>query len=86
VLRLDLPKLPQGDGRADRALKGERPLFDIDVNRFVTAKIYDRAKLLAGDLVAGPAIIDQFDATTVVLAGQTAKVDATATLIIEAST
>jgi N-methylhydantoinase A len=85
VPRLELPKLPQGDGRADRALKGERPLFDIDVNRFLTAKVYDRAKLLAGDLVAGPAIIDQFDATTVVLAGQAATVDATATLIIEAT-
>jgi N-methylhydantoinase A len=85
VPRLELPKLPQGDGRADRALKGERALFDIDANSFVTAKIYDRAKLLAGDRIAGPAIIDQFDATTVVLAGQAAKVDATATLIIEAT-
>jgi N-methylhydantoinase A len=86
VPRLELPKLAQGDGRIDRALKGERPLFDIDAGGFVTAKIYDRAKLLAGDRIAGPAIIDQFDATTVVLAGQTATVDATATLIIEAST
>jgi N-methylhydantoinase A len=85
VPRLELPKLAQGDGRIDRALKGERPLFDIDASGFVTAKIYDRAKLLAGDRIAGPAIIDQFDATTVVLAGQTATVDATATLIIEAT-
>ena len=85
VPRLELPKLAQGDGRADRALKGERPLLDIDAGTFVPAKIYDRAKLLAGDRIVGPAIIDQFDATTVVLAGQTATVDATATLIIEAT-
>ena len=75
----------QGDGRVERALKGERALFDVDAGSFVTAKIYDRAKLLAGDRIAGPAIIDQFDATTVVLAGQTATVDTTATLIIEAT-
>ena len=83
VPRLELPKLARGDGRAERALKGERPLFDIDANRFVRAKVYDRQKLMAGDRIPGPAIIDQFDATTVVLGGQIATVDGTATLIIE---
>jgi N-methylhydantoinase A len=83
VPRLELPKLARGDGRAERALKGERPLFDIDANRFVSAKVYDRQKLMAGDGIPGPAIIDQFDATTVVLGGQMATVDGTATLIIE---
>ncbi|MGZ3289848.1 MAG: hypothetical protein ACXU87_17620 [Xanthobacteraceae bacterium] len=47
------------------------------------AKVYDRQKLMAGDGIPGPAIIDQFDATTVVLGGQIATVDGTATLIIE---
>ena len=54
-----------------RAHSGERPLFDLDcrqVRRRPT--IYDRAKLAPGDRLAGPAIIEQFDATTVVLAGQ----------------
>jgi N-methylhydantoinase A len=78
-----LPALARGDGRAERALKGERPLFDIDDNRFVRASVYDRQALMAGDTIAGPAIIDQFDATTVLLGGQTATVDDTATLIIQ---
>ena len=54
VPRLELPTLARGDGRAERALKGERPLFDIDANRFVRAKVYDRQKLMAGDRIAGP--------------------------------
>ena len=83
VPRLELPALAHGDGRAERALKGERPLFDIDENRFVRATVYDRQALMAGDRIAGPAIIDQFDATTVLLGGQTATVDDTATLIIQ---
>ena len=83
VPRLELPALAHGDGRAERALKGERPLFDIDDNRFVRAAVYDRQALMAGDRIAGPAIIDQFDATTVLLGGQTATVDDTATLIIQ---
>ena len=83
VPRLELPALAHGDGRAERASKGERPLFDIEENRFVRATVYDRQALMAGDTIAGPAIIDQFDATTVLLGGQTATVDDTATLIIQ---
>jgi N-methylhydantoinase A len=85
VPRLDLPKLARGDGRAERASKGERELFDIDADRFVRAKVYDRQKLMAGDRVAGPAVVDQFDATTLVPAGAIATVDDSATLVIEAS-
>ncbi len=84
VPRLALAPLAPGDGNAARALNGERPLYDLDAGRFVTAGIYDRAKLAAGDRIAGPAVIDQFDATTVVLAGQAATVDAYGTLVIEA--
>jgi N-methylhydantoinase A len=83
VPRLTLPDLPQGDGDATRAVKGERRLFDAEANAFQTAKVYNRAELMAGDRIAGPAIIDQFDSTTVMLAGQTATVDRTGTLIIE---
>lgn len=83
VPRLAFPQLRPGDGRADRALKGGRKLFDIDAGRFVTAKIYDRSKLMAGDRIEGPAIVDQFDATSVVPAGATAEVDATGNLVIE---
>lgn len=42
-----------------------------------------RASLCAGHVIAGPAIIDQLDSTTIVLAGQTASVDAIGTILIE---
>lgn len=45
--------------------------------------IYRRERLLAGHVVEGPAIVDQLDCTTVVLAGQVGTVDAVANLIIE---
>jgi N-methylhydantoinase A len=80
-----LPELPRGDGNPGRALKGERPLFDIEANRFVDAKIFDRHELRAGDRVGGPAVIDQLDATTIVPAGQAAMVDAPGTISIEVS-
>jgi N-methylhydantoinase A len=45
--------------------------------------VYRRERLLAGHVVTGPAIVDQLDCTTVVLAGQVATVDPVANLIIE---
>jgi N-methylhydantoinase A len=73
----------QGDGNARRAWKGERPVFDVDAGRFRTAQVYQREMLQPGDRIAGPAVIDQFDATTLVLDGQTATVAPCATLVIE---
>ena len=65
--------------------KGERPVCDVDADRFFAAGVYDRAKLAAGDRVAGPAVIEQFDATTMVLAGQAATVDPYGILVIESA-
>jgi N-methylhydantoinase A len=45
--------------------------------------VYRRDRLRAGEVVGGPAIIDQLDCTTVVLAGQVAAVDRFGNLIIE---
>jgi N-methylhydantoinase A len=83
VPRLDLSDLPQSSGTLGAALKGERALYDIDGGRFETARIYDRAKLGQGDRIAGPAVIDQFDSTTVVLAGQSATVEDRGVLAIK---
>jgi N-methylhydantoinase A len=83
VPRYRIAPAPAGDGDAGRARKGERKLFDLARGAFVTATLYDRDRLRAGDALAGPAIIDQLDATTVVLAGQTLRVDPSGTLIID---
>jgi N-methylhydantoinase A len=45
-------------------------------------KIYDRAKLEAGNRIPGPAIVTEFDSTTVVLQGFHADVDAHLNLLI----
>jgi N-methylhydantoinase A len=46
--------------------------------------IYDRAKLAAGVRIAGPAILTQLDATTVILPGETAVVDRYGNVIVTA--
>ena len=53
--------------RPARAIKGQRPLYDTAQQKFERVNVWDRAKLLAGDRFEGPAVIEQFDSTTVVL-------------------
>jgi N-methylhydantoinase A len=83
VPRYEIAPARAGDGDAGRARKGTRELFDSVHGAFVAATLYDRDRLRAGDTITGPAIIDQLDATTVVLAGQALRVDPFGTLIIE---
>ena len=45
--------------------------------------MYDRDKLQAGNRIAGPAIIEQMDATTVVLPDMVARVEPYLNLILE---
>ena len=45
--------------------------------------IYDRVKLLPGNRLSGPAIIEQMDSTTVVHPGMTAHIDRFGNIIIE---
>ncbi|HUY19972.1 MAG TPA: hydantoinase/oxoprolinase family protein [Candidatus Binataceae bacterium] len=76
--------LPRADGSpVARALAGERQLFSPYTAGFLTARIYERAKLLDGDEIAGPAIVEQFDSTSVIWPGQRARVDRFGTLIVE---
>jgi N-methylhydantoinase A len=49
----------------------------------VPCPVYDRDKLEPGNRFAGPAIVEQMDATTVVLPGMTARVDPYLNLVLE---
>ena len=66
-----------------RALIGERHVYFGAEDGFTPTPIYAREKLRTGNIVAGPAVIEQMDTTTVVLPGQTARTDGYANLIIE---
>jgi N-methylhydantoinase A/oxoprolinase/acetone carboxylase beta subunit len=83
VPRLALPELRRTDGNATRAIKGQRQLYDTTQQKFDQVNVWDREKLFAGDRFEGPAVIEQFDSTTVALAGQMVTVESTGTLVIE---
>lgn len=78
----DLPfeTLPPGDGDPGRALLRPHRLWIDGAER--EAAIYDRARLRAGDRIAGPAIIVEMDSTTLILDGHVALVDPSGAILI----
>ena len=78
------PVAADGDGRAaapDDAVKGTRAV-NFDGAAATETTIYERARLPVGAQFTGPAIIEQFDSTTVVPAGWAAMVDTYLNLIL----
>jgi N-methylhydantoinase A len=81
VLKPELPKV-EGQGTLEEALTEIRPVYFESANAFVDTKVYQREKMSAGNMLTGPAIIEQFDSTTVIPPGLTAKVDPYLNIII----
>src|SRR5580765_2582055 len=77
------PELPTGDlGSPDASaavVDEHEVVFD---GERVATKIYDRSKLEPGALLSGPAIVTEFDSTTVVLPGYRAEVDSNFNILI----
>ncbi|MGW6172161.1 hydantoinase/oxoprolinase family protein [Arthrobacter sp. NPDC055138] len=74
--------LPSGSEQlAPEAIVGSR-LVRMPGSGEISTAILDRTKLTVGNIIAGPAIITQMDATTVMLAGQTGLVAANGDIII----
>lgn len=80
TLKADI-SIPKGSGEVSSALIHQsRFFYEGDWHE---AGIYDRGRLGADDVVAGPAIVSEMDSTTVVLPGHSATVDAVGNLLIQ---
>jgi N-methylhydantoinase A len=80
VPKLELPVGDLGSPDASAAVVDEHEVI-FDGERVAT-KVYDRAKLEPGALLEGPAIVTEFDSTTVVLPGYRAEVDSNFNILI----
>ncbi len=79
------PEIEQGDDSPDDALRHEgEAWFRVEGSlEQVATRYYDRAALKAGNTIAGPAIVNQYDTTTVIPPGVEAHVDRFGNIIIE---
>ena len=80
ITRPSTARLADGDGDPNRAVTGTRDVF-FD-GSWHGATLYDRAGLLAGDVVKGPAIVQEFGSTLPLGPGFNGRVDSSANLIV----
>jgi N-methylhydantoinase A len=80
IRRPDLVELAPAPGTGtDRAVTGTRPVFFDD---WVATPTYDRPRLAPGDVVHGPAVVEEFGSTVPVHPGFRATVDVHGNLLI----
>jgi N-methylhydantoinase A len=83
VSKATLKEHPLVGPDASKAIRERRDVWLAESRDFVSCPVYAREDLKPGNRFAGPAIVEQMDATTVVLPGMTARVDAYLNLILE---
>src|SRR5580765_5853771 len=81
---LTVPEVDHGDASPDGALRYERDAwFRVGGGlEQVPTRFYDRAALKAGNRLEGPAIVNQYDSTTVIPPGLTAQIDRFGNIVI----
>jgi N-methylhydantoinase A/oxoprolinase/acetone carboxylase beta subunit len=84
AVRPRLPAVGPGDGDASRARTGTRPAFDFGTRATTDFAVYDRSHLEPGDVIAGPALVDEGTSTTVVASDQQVAVEDHGYLLVTA--
>ncbi|GAC1321372.1 MAG: hydantoinase/oxoprolinase family protein [Chloroflexota bacterium] len=84
VPRVELATLEAANDDSARAQTGiRRALFSAVSDVPVDVPVFARDRLRAGHTFRGPAIVEQYDATTVICPGQSVRVDAIGNLLVE---
>jgi N-methylhydantoinase A len=83
VAKATLAREAMNGADAAAAIGGYRDVWIAEEEANVRCPIYDRDRLKAGNRFSGPAVVEQMDATTLVLPGMSVRVDAYANLILE---
>jgi N-methylhydantoinase A len=78
--RPPIPPLDRGGKSPRAALTGRR---SIRLEQQVVAPVYDRERLLAGNVVEGPAVVAQLDSTTLLPRGWRAVVQPSGSMVLE---
>jgi len=79
-IRVNTLQIPRGGPDPKAAAVGRQQAY-MD-GRDVTATVYDRGLLKAGNRIRGPAIVVEMDSTTVILPKHTGKVDRLGNILI----
>jgi N-methylhydantoinase A len=85
VRKAELRRSPEAGPDPGEAMLGRREVWLSEASGFVDCPLYDRDRLAAGNLIKGPAIVEQMDATTFLPPSCVGTVDPYLNLILELS-
>jgi N-methylhydantoinase A len=71
-----------GNSSSASAAKGTRPIWSEERAGFVEAQVVDRYRLKPGDVVVGPAAVEERESTAIIVHGGTAAVDQSGNLLV----
>jgi N-methylhydantoinase A len=80
ITRPATARLKDGDGNPERAIADTREVFLDDA--WHRANLYERTRLRAGDVVSGPAIVEEFGSTLPLGPGFSGRVDSAASVVV----
>jgi len=79
---LHMFEIEEGTEDPSGATKGKRSVYFEELNGYADCPTFERSELKANNVISGPAIVEQMDATTVIPPYHTATVDRYGNLII----
>ena len=74
---------PGGEDAPEPAAKGRRQVYFAEAGGTTECAIFDRYRLLDGNCVRGPAIVEEVDSTVVIHPGWSGRVDGAGNMLIE---
>ena len=77
-----LHRIGPGEADSTASIKELRPVYFQEAGDVMDCRIYDREKLVAGNRINGPAIVEEWNSTVIVFPGQHLEVDTFGNLII----
>ena len=85
TMKPELPTLTEGSEDAGHAIKGRRKVYIPEEGEFREAVVYDGHKLLGGNRISGPALIERTDTTIFVTPSYGAWIDSHGGCLLEAT-
>jgi N-methylhydantoinase A len=80
---IEMPRFERVVERLEEAVRERRPAYFPESGGYAETTVYDRYLLYPGAEVAGPAVVEERESTTVIPPGMTARMDAYGDLIVE---
>ncbi len=80
-----LEPIGPGDGNPASAMKGSRSVYFPEIAGFTECPVFDRYRLRAGDMLSGPAIIEERESTVVIIPDSRATVDRSGNIAVDLS-